>query len=130
MTSAYTLKRTGLRPLSFEGELLSEADSRQTQGPCENRWWSLELYRTGERYVISVGYRTQWQGEQDTDTVEVLSTPEDVENYLRGHPFLAGVSGYPKGHDDRQARLEQSLRQCWEAAVTEVLAVLGPEELT
>jgi hypothetical protein len=129
MTSAYTLKRTGLRPLSFEGELLSEADSRQTQGPCENRWWSLELYRTGERYIISVSYRTQWQGEHDTDTVVVLDTPKAIEEWLHEFPHLAGISGYPRGHEERQARLEQSLRQCWEAAVTELLAVLGPEQL-
>jgi hypothetical protein len=127
--TAITLSRTGLRPLAFEGELLAEADSRQPQGACQNRWWSLKLYRTGERYVVSVSYRTQWQGEHDTDRVEVLDTAESIEKWLLNHPFLAGVTGYPKGHEDRQARLEQALRLCWQAAVTELLAVLGPEQL-
>jgi hypothetical protein len=129
MTTSITLKRTGLRPLQFEGEQIAETTSRQTQGPCQNRWWSLGLYRTGERYVVSVSYRTQWQGEHDSDRVEVLNTSEEVEDYLVGHPFLAGVSGYPKGHEDRQVRLEQALGFCWYAAVTELLAVLGPEQL-
>jgi hypothetical protein len=130
MTTSITLKRTGLRPLQFEGEQIAETTSRQTQGPCQNRWWDLELYRTGERYVISVSYRTQWQGEHDTNTVMVLSTPAEVEEWLHEFPHLAGISGYPPGHEARQSRLEQALRLCWQAAVTELLAVLGPEELT
>jgi hypothetical protein len=129
MTAQITLKRTGLRPLTFQGELLSEADSHQTQGPCQNRWWSLELYRTGERYVVSVSYRTQWQGEHDTDSVMVLDTPEEVEKWICDYPPLKDVSGYPPGHEDRQARLEQALRLCWNAAVTKLLAALGSEEL-
>jgi hypothetical protein len=129
--STITLPRTGLRSFSFEGELLADADSQRTSGPCESRWWELALYSTADkRYVIAVGYRTQWQGEHETDKAVVLDTPGEVEKWLLDHPFLDGIRGYPPGQEDRQERLEQSLRQCWEAAVTEVLAVLGPEELT
>jgi hypothetical protein len=125
-----TLKRTGLRSLSFEGELLAEATSQQTKGSGENRWWELGLYRTDERYVLSVSYRTRWQGEHDTDRVMVVDSPAEVERELSEFPYLAGISGYPPGHENRQARLEQALRLCWQAAVTELLAVLGPEQLS
>jgi hypothetical protein len=124
-----TLKRTGLRPLYFEGELLSEADSQQSQGPCESRWWSLRLYAAGERYVLAVSYRTRWQGEHDRDRVTVSNSPDEIEKWLLDYPYMEGVSGYPPGHEDRQAYLEKSLKQCWEAAVTELLAALEPEKL-
>lgn len=128
--SAYTLHRTGDRSLTFEGAELASADTRQHQGPCQNRWWEIALYRSESgKYVIATGYRTQWQGEHETDTVHIADTAEAAADLLRGHDYAAGISGFPPGHDDRQARLMQSLRQCWEAGLTEILGALDPEEI-
>lgn len=125
-----TLTRTGDRPLEFEGAEVASADTRQTQGPCENRWWNLALYRADSgKYVLHIGYRTQWQGEHATDTVYVADDAASAAELLHAHPYTAGIHGYPPGRDDRQARLEQMLRQCWEAGITELLADIEPERI-
>ena len=125
-----TLNRTGDRPVEFTGEEIASADTREHQGPCQNRWWEIALYRNEPgKFVLAIGYRTQWQGEHPTDTVYVCDTAEETADAARAHPYNSGVSGFPHGHDERQARLEQMLRQCWEAGLTEILGCVGPEKI-
>lgn len=125
------LNRTGDRPLQFTGELLAETDTRQHQGAGQNRWWELTLYREESlhKYVLAIGYRTQWQGEHNSDTVYVASTAAVIADDARAHPYLDGCSGFPSGMEEKQARLENDLRRCWEAGLTEILSALPPEEI-
>lgn len=125
-----TLNRTGDRQLQFAGEELASASSRTHQGPCENRWWELALYRSESgKLIVSISYRTQWQGEHATDTVYVCDTAEEIAETLRVHPYSAGVYGFPPGHGERQERLNRALDQCWYQAVTEILSAVGPEKI-
>lgn len=127
---SYTLKRTGDRPLNFTAEKLAEASTQQHQGPCENRYWELELYRTeGGQYVISVGYRTRWQGEHDTDTAIKVAAADGLVAALDEYDWVSRIYGYPRGHDDKQAELLRRLGDCWDQAVGELLAGVEPEKI-
>lgn len=127
---SYTLDRTGDRPLQFTGELLAGADTRQHQGAGQNRWWELALYREESgKYVLAIGYRTQWQGEHNGDVAYVADNAAGIVGDARKHLYLDGCSGFPSGHAERQARLESDLRHCWEEGLTEILSALPPEEI-
>lgn len=128
--SSHTLSRTGDRPLTFSGELLSEADSQTHQGPCQNRWWELALYRSESgKFVAHIHYKTQWQGEHNTDTVLHADDAADLAAQIKAHNFLGGCYGFPRGHDDRQTQLINSLTACWQKAVGELLSVTEPEKI-
>lgn len=125
-----TLNRTGDRPLKFAGEMITEADTRENQGPGQNRWWELALYRSDSgKYVLAIEYHSQWQGEHASHTAYVCDDAEDLTEAAKAHPYLAGVSGFPPGHDDRQQRLEASLKRCWEQGLSGILAAVEPEML-
>ena len=50
--------------MASTADLLAATDNR---GPDSNRWTRWTLYRTDAgRYVLSIRYRTQWQGERST----------------------------------------------------------------
>lgn len=125
-----TLPRTGDRPLTFTGKLLSEASSHKHNGPCQNRYWELALYRTESgKFVAHIHYKTQWQGENDTDTVLHAEDATDLAAQIKSHNFLSGCYGFPRGHEDRQRQLEASLTACWQQAISELLSLIEPEEL-
>lgn len=127
-----TLPRTGDRPLQFEGEEIASADSRMISGKQANRWHELALYSTESgKYVISVGYRTQWQGELGNDTAIICASPEAVTEELRGVDPLAHVVGFPPGaqYAEKRTRLERDITARFEAAVSELLSDMMPERI-
>lgn len=124
------LQRTGDRTLNFTGESLANASTQQHQGPCENRYWDLELYRTQSgQYVIAICYRTRWQGEHDTDAAIKVAAPADLVAALDEYDWASRIYGYPRGHDDKQAELLRRLGDCWDKAVGELLADVEPEKI-
>jgi EXLDI family protein len=109
---SYSFTRTGASPLVFHGELLAEADSRQTAGRENNRWHRLAVYRTAAgTYVVSAAYHTQWQGEQERHWAAPASDGRSVETILLeiGAESQSLPIGYPAGdgYADRQARMAE-----------------------
>lgn len=130
----YTLPRTGDRPVRFTGEILAQVSTREHQGPCENRWWVLTLYRTGVgQYVAAIGYHTQWQGELGRYDAYRCEDAQAVTAALRGHDYLGQVSRLSAGYGEREISREQQrlrkLSRCWEAGITDILFEIEPEEL-
>ena len=61
--------RDGQPPITFTGELLSQADNKDHNS---TRWTTITIYRTkGGKFVAKIERRTQWQGERDSTTAEV-----------------------------------------------------------
>lgn len=123
----YTLPRTGDSPLTFRGDLIAEADSQARQGPAESRWYEIALYRTaGGSYVVAVGFRSRWQGEQDRNTARVFATPAEVRAYLRDYdpcdPELwAGIPPGVHDADRRNALTRSAVAGAFRGAVSRVL---------
>lgn len=127
-----TLPRTGDRPLQFEGDEIASADSRMISGQQANRWHELALYSTESgKYVISVGYRTQWQGELNHDSAIICVDPEAVTEELKRVNPLAHFVGFPSGgqYAEKQARLERDITARFGAAVSELLSDMTPERI-
>ena len=126
----FTLPRTGDRALSFTGERLATADTRTREGFGQSRWHELALYRTeGGRYVVALGYRTQWQGELPVDWAWTAADEAEAVRYLREHDPMTGVMGFPPGrqYEERQERLQADLHLRYDTAVSEILEAIGPE---
>ena len=131
--STFTLPRTGDRPLQFDGELIAETDSRQQQGPCQNRWYELALYRTdGGKHVVAIGYRTQWQGELHRDEAHVEDALAGAVEVLRSTIPELPLHGFPPGehYDAKRAHVEGAVRACYEHAISELLESVEPEKLS
>lgn len=127
-----TLTRTGDRPLRFTGEEVAEATSRQDQGACQTRYYELALYRTdSDRYVLAIGYRSHWEGELPDDRAYIEDSIAGIVETLRSTtpelPLLALPPG--EAYADKRAHIEQSVRRCYEQAVTELLADVEPESI-
>lgn len=130
--TTFTLPRTGDRPLQFDGERIASTDSRQPQGPCNNRWYELGLYRTASnKYVVAIGYRTQWQGELPRDEVHIENTLAGAVEVLRSTIPELPLYGFPPGqqYDERRAHVEGAVRKCYEHAITELLENVEPEKI-
>lgn len=126
-----TLKRTNDRPVTFDGREIASANSRQTTGPGEQRWYELTLYQAMDgRYVAHAGYRTQWQGEHETDAVIVSQSPDTLIEQLReqfAEPHLSMPPG--ERYAERRAHVFATLRAAYTAAVTELFNALPAEPL-
>lgn len=128
-----TLFRSGQRPLRFTGTLLASGDTQTDNGPCNTRWWAVEVYQTaGNRYVLALQWRTRWQGEQENDAAIQAETLEEVAAALERQDPLAHLIGFPHSGDgkyaERQRHIEKVLAQSWAALASEILGKLDIAE--
>jgi hypothetical protein len=120
-TESFRLTRTGNRPLSFDGALISISSSREHES---SRWHELALYRTSAgKWVLSVVFRTLWQGEHDHHSAEIFDGPELAAAWLSGFGPTSNLLGYPdsEAYRAKQERLEKLLSQRFAVAVSGLL---------
>lgn len=128
-----TLPRSGQRPLRFTGTLLADGDTKRDSGPCNTRWWAVEVYQTeAGRYVLSLQWHTRWQGEQEHDAAFTAESLDEVAALLERADPLTYLIGFPHSGDgkyaERQRHIEKSLTQAWAALVSEILGELDIAE--
>lgn len=119
----FKLTRTGLPPLAFVGELVAESDSKAHQGPGQNRWHELAVYRTaGGKWVASITFRTVWQGESDRHTAEVADTPAALVEIVCRYDPAHEWEGFPDRPEyaEKQARTQAAVTDGYRRAVSEV----------
>lgn len=107
-------------PLQFEGALIRESDTEHLEAL---RWYTSSIYRAGDRYVVSIGFRSNWDGEAEHDSVFVCDSTADVIAALRAYDVLPPGRGYP-GTDqyrDRQEKLRSYLQRDYDGMVTDLL---------
>lgn len=81
----HKIGRDGLPPIVFTGEHIGGGSSHSHQGPNQNRWTEVNIYRTkGGRYVWSLAHRTIWQGESDSWSAGSCATAAEVIEALKG----------------------------------------------
>ena len=140
----FTLTRTGLAPLRFEGEMIAEASSHGRDGPLQNRWHEIRVYRipcpkaysdmfatpTPDRLVAQVDFHSQWQGEHSHHTADVCESSDVLTDFLIAYDWREGWENYPSSdaYAGRRERNDRVVRGGYLRAVSEVLASF-PEEL-
>jgi hypothetical protein len=125
--STIHLLRTGDAPLEFDGDKIAGVSGRLFRGKERNRWHELYLYRAGEKLVLSINYRTQWEGEAEADEVHVCVDDEDLLTILRGFDPAERVQGYPphEAFAAKQSRLIEDLRATCENLISDLLEEAG-----
>ncbi|MEZ6132627.1 MAG: hypothetical protein R3C59_28505 [Planctomycetaceae bacterium] len=79
----YTLQRTGLPPLSFQGLLLAESVGEDSDGTTQGRTHSIAVYETDDgEFVVSVRFQSPFTSELSDNIVEAVSTKDEVEEVL------------------------------------------------
>jgi hypothetical protein len=127
-----TVPRTGQRPLSFDGESIASASSQTHAGKTRNRWHEIQVWQTTTgKYVCSVQYHTQWEGESSYDDALAFDNKEQIATLLEEYifPNIASI-GYPvsPAYEGRQARMLAELEEAFKHAASEVLDTLGCSE--
>lgn len=124
MPDEIILKRSGKRPVAFEGELRVQGT---TQTGEAKRWYTLKVYQSQHELVAAVEYVSTWPHEPARYDVYIADQPADLAEKLLAHDPLAHVVGYPTGKqfEEKQQALMVELRRRWGNLVTEVLACIG-----
>ena len=79
----FTLNRTGLEDLKFQGILIAEFSNRTEESGEPDRGHEIGIYRTDDDYwVVRISYRTTHPGEANHDDVEVINSAEEIEPLL------------------------------------------------
>lgn len=133
----FTLPRTSLPPLQFTGRQLAAVDEElkpfKRAIDTSRRWHTLHLYRTESgKFVLSVGFRTKFEGEVDRDTVFVCPDEDGVRNVLMGDgegtydplEFIEGFPDDPK-YEERQRKMENRILDEFDSRVTRLLGAAG-----
>lgn len=125
------LKRTGARPLAFEGERIAHSHGQTESGPCNTRYWNIEVYRTkAGKWVLALAWHTSWQGEEDYFEALAFEHAYAIAQTLERANPTARLVGFPPGpsYADKQARLIDAITTRWGAQVAEILGHLGVAE--
>ncbi|TAL13915.1 hypothetical protein EPN95_04480 [Patescibacteria group bacterium] len=129
----YNLKRSCDAPVAFEGEILAEAGGKWQAGRELNRWHDITAYRTrGGRYILQIGYRTLWQGEEGHDFIFSSATLKTLVEELVAYDPTGHVAGFPPGDQfhEKQTRLLAGVKTQYDARVAALLAAIpGAEEM-
>lgn len=118
------LRRTGLPPLAFTGEVVAKENSRiDGSGHLEGRWHEATLYRAQDgRYVLYVEYKTRWN-ELPNEVAFVAQTPAEVSKTLLDYNAVQWMTGFPPG--PKYAALKDEacamVRSGWESLVSRLL---------
>jgi hypothetical protein len=124
--ATYKLKRTGMAPLTFEGEELASVSGQYLHNRESNRWWELSVFRSDTgHHVLCVSFKTNWQGEVPHHEVRVCDSPTEVGEWLSNSGlYLSQVLSILGEHAERAApALKHQLR--W--LVTDLCDELGDE---
>ncbi len=122
---AYTIQRSGLPPLSFQGELIAEQEGKRQASREHNRYHDLAVYQTaGASYVLSITYATIWHGEVSHHFADVFQNEEQVASALLNYDPASHVQGFPPlpAFQSRQDRLLADIKARYEAQVSELLS--------
>lgn len=85
---AFTVDRTGQRPIKFTGELLAEVESSQNNASpsysgSPGSWEELKIYKTVKgAYVCQRNDNTAWQGGRDVIEVVVTKDLDEVIEFF------------------------------------------------
>lgn len=120
----HSVTRSGSAPLTFEGDLISQASGRAYTDKRITRWHEIDLYRTRTgRYIVSIRFRCETRHDDPYDEAEVFDTAEQVVEFLEEYNPIERVRGWTlEKHAENDRRLRKALVNNFERIVSDVLA--------
>lgn len=131
--TTYTLTRSGMPPLKFEGELIGIAGERPDVAPSKMmRWYTLQLYKLspsfdldGPMHLLYIQYHTEAHREKDIQSV-VIGTLDALKYELLRYDWMDAVQDFPPEpkwdgrRDDREFKIRavvgETVSELWEDA--------------
>ncbi len=109
----HTIKRDGLPPIAFTGELIGAGDNRVQDGNRANRWIEINIYRTqAGKFVASVERFTCWQGENGDRSAISRATADEIIDWLRG-PDGSVLGAVSQEAVEKAAKVEPAFAAAW-----------------
>lgn len=109
-----TVTRDGQPPIRFTGEELANASNYSHQGPNQNRWTVVTIWKTkGGKYVARVVRRTQWQGESDRYSATSAATPEEIIKWLQGDDDATSLGSVSQEAVEDAAKQDPAFAAAW-----------------
>lgn len=128
----YTLARTGLPPLQFEGELMAKAGDRPDVDPAWTvRWHTSAVYATDSgRLVLLLQFHSDRHDELNQNTVLIASTVTKLAELIDEYDPVEYVADFPahprwdKRRDDRARHIENQ----FDAMISDLMNQAGLTE--
>jgi hypothetical protein len=121
----YTIERTGLPPLIFEGDLIAGDGASEPDG---KRGYDICLYRTeAGSLVLAVWFSSKWEREADHSWAALGATLLQLEEQRLQWTVVPPTVGYPLGdrYAEKQSRLIATLKDAFNRALSEVYLRAG-----
>ena len=128
---SFTIPRTGDVALTFSGKLLSQVSTKTHQGPTQNRWFDLRLFRTNVISLVgAITYSSSWQSETEQHFADVFDDSAAARKWFRAFDpcsvkLWQGQREYPNDNGDAARRNEynrNAIKVAYGAAVSELLS--------
>lgn len=108
----YQIKRTGLPPIKFSGEVIGSGSTEIEHGNRSNRWTEVEIYKTkGGKFVATVGHLTIWQGESDHYKAQSFEKASDAIEWLKGEGGTLGKAS--QSAVEKAVQNDPSFAEAW-----------------
>jgi len=109
--TTYTITRSGLRDLTFAGEILASASDRR-RGREKTRWRELTLYKLAKGgYLLQSEYLTLWQGEFGSSSATICENVQAVLDVLEN--IDGGLSDLSKELLEEAAKVDAAFESSW-----------------
>lgn len=121
----FIVPRHAAAPLAFSGELLASVSGQQTRPDKTNkRWHEIDLYKTATgKYVVAIRFRCATKYDDPFDDAEVLTSTDEVTDFLNGYDPVEHVRGWPlERHEQEDQRLREALTHHFDRLVSQLLS--------
>lgn len=127
----FSIPRTGLPDLEFDGELVFAASGNDADGSTAGRRHELCIYRTAAgEFLVSIAYRSPIESEVSDDYVEVAGSPAELEEMLSLYDPTGQVDQalLDTGDARTKSNVLQALTRRYDQLVAQILSAAESSE--
>ena len=127
----FTLQRTALPELTFNGRLLVRSDGNDTDEKTQGRVHDIAVYETDDgAFIVSIQYRSPFASELSDSFVDAVDSPDEVEAALSLYDAKHLVDSELFGDQDtlKQPAVVAALVSRFDRQVVNVLEALATRQ--
>lgn len=125
----FTLERTGLPALKFQGEQIADSRGRRTNELTGGRYHDIQIFRTDDRrLVVAISYASPLDSEVSDHIVDEVSSLEDVDDVLSLYDPTERLDLDEFASAQCREAVECALTRAFDHQVIDVLSTCGMAE--